>query len=110
MNIAFKTTPFPRPVGGKRICFINNFSAAGGNTAMLLEDAPEHVKPDHPDPRAVQVVTVSAKSLAAFKKTMAKLDGYLNTTPHVDLADLAYHHYCQTISLYLSRCIHSKLR
>ena len=90
VNIAFKTTPFLRPAGGKRICFINNFSAAGGNTAMLLEDAPEYVKPAHPDPRGLQIVTVSAKSLAAFKKTMAKLDAYINTTPNVDLADLAY--------------------
>ena len=90
VNIAFKPTPFPRPAGGKRIVFINNFSAAGGNTGMLLEDAPERVKPAHPDPRQTHVVTVSAKSLAAFKKTLSKLDAFLNANPDTDVADLAY--------------------
>ncbi|RMZ77257.1 hypothetical protein DV738_g4532, partial [Chaetothyriales sp. CBS 135597] len=90
VNIAFETTPLPRPAGGKRIMFINNFSAAGGNTAMLLEDGPEVPTTPTPDPRSTQVVTVSAKSLAAFKKTLAKLEAYVNTTPNLSLPDLAY--------------------
>lgn len=32
IRIATKKVAFPRPVGGKRTVFINNFSAAGGNT------------------------------------------------------------------------------
>ena len=90
VNIAFETTPLPRPAGGKRIMFINNFSAAGGNTAMLLEDGPE--KPTGPtaDARSTQVVTVSAKSLSAFKKTLGRLEDYVNKNPELGLADLAY--------------------
>lgn len=90
VNIAFQTTAFPRPSGGKRICFINNFSAAGGNTAMLLEDGPERPTSVQPDPRETQVVTVSAKSLGAFKKTLAKIEAYVNANPSLNLADLAY--------------------
>ncbi|EXJ92028.1 hypothetical protein A1O3_00578 [Capronia epimyces CBS 606.96] len=90
VNIAFQTTPFPRPAGGKRIVFINNFSAAGGNTAMLLEDGPEVPKEPTSDARSTQVVTVSAKSLSAFKRTLAKYEAYLSANPNVGLADLAY--------------------
>ena len=89
VNIAFETTALPRPVGGKRIMFINNFSAAGGNTAMLLEDGPlKKIEAAH-DPRSTQIVTVSAKSLGAFKKTLAKMEAYLDTE-NVGLTDLAY--------------------
>lgn len=90
VNIAFEPTSFPRPAGGKRITFINNFSAAGGNTAMLMTDGPEISKAPTPDPRATQVITVSAKSLGAMKKTLAKFEAYVNATPDLGLADLAY--------------------
>ncbi|KAI1621793.1 polyketide synthase [Exophiala viscosa] len=90
VNIAFQTTPFPRPAGGKRTVFINNFSAAGGNTAMLLQDGPEVPVEPTSDPRSTQVVTVSAKSLAAFKNTLSKYEAYLASNPNVGLTDLAY--------------------
>ncbi|KIV92850.1 hypothetical protein PV10_04114 [Exophiala mesophila] len=90
VNIAFQTTPFLRPAGGKRTVFINNFSAAGGNTAMLLQDGPEVPTQPSTDARSTQVVTVSAKSLGAFKKTLQKYEDYLNTHPETGLADLAY--------------------
>lgn len=90
VNIAFEPTPFKRPAGGKRITFINNFSAAGGNTAMLMEDGPEIRRTATPDSRATQVVTVSAKSLAAMKKSLVKFEAFVNATPDLSLADLAY--------------------
>jgi iterative type I PKS product template protein len=89
VNIAFKKTPFLRPKGGKRTVFINNFSAAGGNTALLLEDPPEKTPKTTPDLRSTQVVVASAKSLAAFKKNLQRLQHYVDTN-EVDLADLAY--------------------
>lgn len=90
VNIAFEPTPFKRPAGGKRITFINNFSAAGGNTAMLMEDGPVIRTTPTADPRGTQVITLSAKSLGAMKKTLAKFEAYVNATPDVGLADLAY--------------------
>jgi iterative type I PKS product template protein len=89
VNIALKVTPLIRPVGGKRTIFINNFSAAGGNTAVLLEDGPEAPAPST-DPRSRHVVTVSAKSLAAFKKTIQKLLGYVEANRSVHLPNLSY--------------------
>jgi iterative type I PKS product template protein len=89
VNIARKLTPLIRPAGGKRMVFINNFSAAGGNTALLLEDGPEVPAPTA-DPRSQQIVAVSAKSLAAFKKTIQKLLGYVEANPLLHLPNLSY--------------------
>ena len=90
VNIAFKKTPFLRPKGGKRTVFVNNFSAAGGNTALLLEDGPEKVAHGLVDPRSTHVIAVSAKSLAAFKKTILRLATYVDSNQGADLADLSY--------------------
>lgn len=90
INIAFKKKPFPRPAGGKRTVFINNFSAAGGNTAVLLEDAPERAAIANIDPRPFHVVNVSAKSLASFKKNLKLLRAYITKSANVDLASVAY--------------------
>jgi len=89
VNIALKLTPLIRPAGGKRTIFINNFSAAGGNTAVLLEDGPE-VPASPADPRSQHVVTVSSKSLAAFKKTIHKLLSFVEANPSVHLPNLSY--------------------
>lgn len=89
VNIPSKLTPLIRPAGGKRKVFINNFSAAGGNTALLLEDGPEVAVPSS-DPRSQHVVTVSAKSLAAFRKTVQKLLDFVEANPNVHLPNLSY--------------------
>jgi iterative type I PKS product template protein len=89
VNIARKLTPLLRPAGGKRTVFINNFSAAGGNTAVLLEDGPQAPAPAA-DPRSHHVVTVSAKSLAAFKKTIQKVLSYVDANPSIHLPNLSY--------------------
>ena len=90
INIALQRTPFVRPKGGKRIVFINNFSAAGGNTALLLEDGPEKTPSEVTDPRSFHIVTVSAKSLASFKKNIERLQTYLDQNLNTDLASLSY--------------------
>ena len=90
INIALQKKLFPRPPGGKRTVFINNFSAAGGNTALLLEDAPEKTPITNPDPRPIHVVNVSAKSLASFKKNLKSLQGVIDKSPDLDLASLSY--------------------
>ena len=90
VNIAFRKTPFPRPAGGKRIVFLNNFSAAGGNTAVVMEDGPEKVVKSSPDVRSTQLVAISAKSLAAFRKSLQRFSSYVKNHADCDLADLSY--------------------
>lgn len=40
VNIAMEETNWVKPMHASRIALVNNFSAAGGNTALLLADAP----------------------------------------------------------------------
>lgn len=65
VRIALNVAPWKRDAlpSGKRSVFLNNFSAAGGNTAMLVEDAPIRRRAvDTADARVFHPVAVSAKS------------------------------------------------
>lgn len=89
LQIAFKPTPFPRPTDSQRYVFVNNFSAAGGNTAMLLEDAPRRSILSA-DPRLSQVVIVTAKSLSSFKQNARRLLAWASDKSDSSLPSLAY--------------------
>lgn len=78
VHIALEPTPWNRPSGGKRKTFINNFSAAGGNTALLMEDGPLRERAGN-DPRTMHPVTVSARSQSALKNNVAALVKWIDT-------------------------------
>ncbi|KAI9845249.1 MAG: Type I Iterative PKS [Sclerophora amabilis] len=91
IHIPFSPTPWlPHEDGKRRLAFLNNFSAAGGNTAMLLEEGP--AKPDITvqDPRSTLVVAVSAKSISSMKRNLKNLADYLDDDQSASLADLSY--------------------
>jgi acyl transferase domain-containing protein len=89
VHIAFHKTPFLRKAGVPRRVFVNNFSAAGGNTGLLLEDGPAQ-KPAVTDPRSTHVVAVTAKSKSALIRNAERMIEYLEQNPKTSLADLAY--------------------
>jgi acyl transferase domain-containing protein len=89
VHIAFHKTPFLKISGKPRRIFVNNFSAAGGNTGLLLEDGPAQ-KPAVIDPRSTHVVAVTAKSKSALIRNAERLIEYLEQNPKISLADLAY--------------------
>jgi iterative type I PKS product template protein len=89
LNMAFKPTPFVRPADSTRYVFINNFSAAGGNTAMLIEDAPKK-GPLKPDGRSSHVITVTAKSLSSFKGNVKRLLVWAKDLSDSSLPSVAY--------------------
>jgi iterative type I PKS product template protein len=89
LNIVFKPTPFIRKGDAPRYIFMNNFSAAGGNTATLIEDAPVP-KALIEDPRKTHAIVVSAKSLASFKANIQKLLSWVKDQPDSRLPSLAY--------------------
>jgi hypothetical protein len=60
--IAFQETPFQQ-TNRKRCAFVNNFSAAGGNSAVLIEDALARERGGS-DPRSAHVVCISARALS----------------------------------------------
>lgn len=89
VHIAFKSTPFAAEGGAPRRIFVNNFSAAGGNTAMLLEDAQSRYLPGD-DPRSDFVIAVSAKSKSSLGANLMRLIQFIDRNDSVRLADLSY--------------------
>lgn len=94
VNIALKPVPWNRTdsASGKRSVFLNNFSAAGGNTALLLEDAPlanYDVNGDS-DPRSVHLVTLTAKSAKSLTGNVNALINFLQDNMGTSLPALSY--------------------
>ena len=89
VHIAFKPTPLVSSDGSPRRIFVNNFSAAGGNTALLLEEAPAR-SPLKTDLRGDWVVAVSAKSKSALRANGKNLIEYIKKTHDLRLPDLSY--------------------
>ncbi|ROT34557.1 putative polyketide synthase [Sodiomyces alkalinus F11] len=78
------------PVGGrKRLAAVNNFGAAGGNTTVVLEEAPTRLATE-PDPRQTHVVAVSAKNKVSLAGNIKSLIGYLEDHPDTNLSNLSY--------------------
>ncbi|KAF4429939.1 beta-ketoacyl synthase [Fusarium austroafricanum] len=77
-RIARAPTAWPRPRDGSRRVLLNNFSAAGGNTALILEDAPFRDGAGAPDPRRHHVVTISAKTPESLISNLRNLIQWLD--------------------------------
>ncbi|KAJ5697002.1 hypothetical protein N7536_007414 [Penicillium majusculum] len=99
LHIAFNAAQWPRTPDKKRIAVVNNFSAAGGNTTLVLEEGPVRERVGL-DPRPSHVFTISAKSKISLKGNIQRLIAYLEKNSEVSMADLAY-------SLTARRCHHN---
>ena len=89
VHIAFKPTPLTSSDGSPRLIFVNNFSAAGGNTATLLEDAPARPALKN-DGRGDHVITVTGKSKSAIRANSKNLVHFIKQNPQTRLSDVAY--------------------
>jgi acyl transferase domain-containing protein len=92
VNIPREKTPWPRPQGKKRRILVNNFSAAGGNTAIIVEDSNlRQLCPTATDPRKTHIIAVSAKSIASLKRNIHKLASHVDDMLlKGDLSSLSY--------------------
>ena len=90
VHMAFKPTPLVSRDGTLRRIFVNNFSAAGGNTAFLIEDAPPSSSKSTADPRGDWVVAISAKSKSALKGNAQNIIKYIKENRNIRLSDLSY--------------------
>ena len=90
VHIPQQAVSFPRNGADKRKIFLNNFSAAGGNTAMLLEDGPVRTTELEKDPRSTHLITVSARAISSLKKNINNLIDYLGKNQDTSLTSLAY--------------------
>jgi acyl transferase domain-containing protein len=76
--------------GRKRLAVINNFSAAGGNTTLSLEESPKRHDLIGEDHRKSHVVTISAKSRSSLRGNITSLISYLESNQAVSLTNLSY--------------------
>ncbi len=90
VHISQKEVNWPRKGAAKRRAFLNNFSAAGGNTALLIEDGPLREAPTAVDPRGTLPFPVSARSIASLKRNIANYQKYVSENPATTLTSLSY--------------------
>ncbi|KAH6629936.1 putative polyketide synthase, partial [Chaetomium sp. MPI-SDFR-AT-0129] len=111
VRIPWEKTPWERNPDRKRIAAVNNFSAAGGNTTVLIEEAPLRLQQaeGQPDPRgSTHVVALSAKSKVSLRGNLERYLAYLDKHPDVSLSDLSYtttarrHHHNHRIAVAVS--------
>ncbi|KAK2767075.1 Atrochrysone carboxylic acid synthase Agnpks1 [Arachnomyces sp. PD_36] len=89
LHIPYEKQPWPRQPGKKRIAVVNNFSAAGGNTTIAIEEAP--VKEIYgADTRPTHVIALSAKSKISLRGNLERMIAYLDANPDVSLPNLSY--------------------
>ncbi|RYP01440.1 hypothetical protein DL764_006210 [Monosporascus ibericus] len=82
--------PFAKEPERTRKIMINNFSAAGGNTSLLIEDAPSPLSASEScDPRSTHVIAVSGKTPASLQQNLERLSSFL-ATASCSIADIAY--------------------
>ncbi|KAL8792417.1 MAG: hypothetical protein Q9195_005031 [Heterodermia aff. obscurata] len=89
VRIPYEKTEWLSTPGKKRTAAINNFSAAGGNSTLLVEEAPQREAAGI-DPRATYAIAVSAKSKISLKGNIERLLAYLDKNPDASLANLSY--------------------
>lgn len=92
IQIARQATPWTRTNKPRRV-LLNNFSAAGGNSCVLVEDGPGPApasQAPRPDIRPAHVMTVSAKTQKALEANIRSMAHFLQTSNAVCLPDLAY--------------------
>ena len=91
IKIPRKVTEFPSPQPQRRRrALVNNFSAAGGNTALVLEEPLGSSRNAIDDPRQDHVVNVTAKTPTALRNNTQNLINYLDNNNETRLTDLSY--------------------
>ena len=90
VHIPFHKTQWPRIDERPRTAFLNNFSAAGGNTALVLQDAAQKVPLLQVDPRSTFPFVVSSKSLSSLRNNIQQLIAYAQNASETTLASLSY--------------------
>lgn len=87
--IPFEATKWPPISAQKRLAVVNNSGAAGGNTAMIIEEASQKQRLSI-DTRKTHAISVSAKTTQSLRLNIRRLTRFIETSPDLSLADLAY--------------------
>lgn len=94
VHIALKPIDWSRssdPSKPRRV-FVNNFSAAGGNSALLLEDAPVKLNAAEQigDSRTRHLIAISAKNGVSLQGNLSSMLSFLKGNSNVSLSKLSY--------------------
>ncbi|TVY28403.1 Conidial pigment polyketide synthase [Lachnellula hyalina] len=93
IHIPFQATPLGSAkkdnIKQKRAILLNNFSAAGGNTSLILQDG-LHTRREGSDTRNCHVVTISGHTDTSFQQNLKQLSQWLNVNGDVRVSDLGY--------------------
>ena len=89
IKIALTTTSIEND-GKPLSMMVNNFSAAGGNTAMILNAYSDPFQPSADLDLARQVITLSGHTFTALKNNVSRLLEFLQEQPDVDPRHLSY--------------------
>ncbi|KAF1825033.1 polyketide synthase [Dissoconium aciculare CBS 342.82] len=90
VHISRGEVDWPRKGATPRKVFLNNFSAAGGNTALLIEDGPLRKAVTGVDARSTLPFTVTARSIGSLKRNIASLQKYMTENSATTLSSLSY--------------------
>lgn len=89
VHIPFQSCIWPQHHDHRsRRAIINNFSAAGGNSSLLVEEAPRFTQKNSIDCRSSHVLTISAKCSTALKGNANSLLRYLENILGQDDSDI----------------------
>ncbi|KAG0650226.1 polyketide synthase [Hyphodiscus hymeniophilus] len=89
LHIPYERQDWPRVDGVKRIAVVNNFSAAGGNSSIVLEEGPLR-EVGKADPRSAHLIAISAKSKISLKGNLERFIAHLDANPQSSLSNLSY--------------------
>ncbi|EMF09017.1 ketoacyl-synt-domain-containing protein [Sphaerulina musiva SO2202] len=90
VHISQQQVDWPRKTAAPRRVFLNNFSAAGGNTALLIEDGPLREAPKAVDPRSTLPITISARSIASLKRNLSHYQQFVRENAGTTLTSFSY--------------------
>ena len=91
VHIATKAVPWSGAGSRPRRAFVNNFSAAGGNSAILLEEAPVSAPlPDDHRTAGSSLVAVSARTGASLQGNLRSLKAFLENNRETVAGQLSY--------------------
>ena len=92
VHIADRPVEWRATNGRPRKVFVNNFSAAGGNSALLLEDGPLNThRTDQEDLRTVHTIAITAKHASSISRNVETMLEYIQAEKdNISLGQLAY--------------------
>ncbi|MDJ1172317.1 polyketide synthase [Roseofilum sp. BLCC_M154] len=76
--------------GKPRRAAVSSLGFSGTNAHLVIEEAPSEVKSQNVVERPIHLFTLSAKTEKALEELVSRYQNYLETHPHLELADICY--------------------